>query len=155
MSDQHLPIYIQLKLQSQPVRSLAAHDHSAKENFKIRHNRRHVGINIQRQRDGLCLAIQYQIGRGDRVVYAVVNIKRRKIGIAYTAAAYICFIGQDQCGGDSVHRNTGTFVMIADSGNNTGGVELIFFVIHCKQAHGKRVTKRHAHGDFFSDRIGL
>ena len=48
------------------------------------------------------------------------DVKGGRICVADTAAANVGLVGQDQGGGDSVHRNAGTLVVVADGGDDGG-----------------------------------
>ena len=79
-----------------------------------------MGIDRQLQLDQGMRFVDLQLRFGHRIVYPVVDIKRRGILIIHPVAPHIAFIRQDQCGGHWAYRHAGAFIVVADGGNNNG-----------------------------------
>ena len=67
---------------------------------------------------GYVVVFRCEIRFLNRIIDSVVNVKSRYIIIADTASANIRFICKDQSCCNSIHRNTGSFVMVADGSND-------------------------------------
>src|SRR2546422_79182 len=50
--------------------------HAWEEDLEVLHDRRHLGVDGELERDELLLAADLDLGRGDRVVHAVVDVER-------------------------------------------------------------------------------
>ncbi len=81
-----------------------------------------MSIDRQRKRNDRFRVIKGEGAFGDGEIDSIVDIEGIGIGVSDSAAADIGFIGDNQSGGDGIHGNARTFIMVTYSGNDKSEV---------------------------------
>src|SRR5207237_1843395 len=95
--------------------------HARKEDLEVLHDRRHLGVDGELERDELFLAADLDLRGRDRVVHSVVDVERGGLRVTYAAPVHVALVGDDHRGGHGTHREpTLVLLVIRDGAHHRG-----------------------------------
>ena len=136
LSQDVAPVDIHFKLLVEEERRTLGEQHSLHEDFEVFQHGRDLRVDFQVQHQRFFVVAEMQVGVFHGVVDTVVDVESHKVCVAHTAAANVGLVGDDEGGGNGIHRLCRALVVVADGGDD--GTDLIH-----RHLQPVQQTKRH------------